>query len=98
MLFEHITIVTIITGIDITDITVIDIITGTIERNFLVKRAAVVYRSRRPFMFPADHRMFVFFKQQNQRIVLDNEPSSTGRHKLFGEMSAPTSGGVGGWG
>jgi hypothetical protein len=33
MLFEHITIVTIITGIDIT---VIDIITGTIERNFLV--------------------------------------------------------------
>jgi hypothetical protein len=55
MLFEHITIVTIITGIDITDITVIDIITGTIERNFLVKRAAVAYRSRRPFMFPADH-------------------------------------------
>jgi hypothetical protein len=34
MLFEHITIVTIITGIDITDITVIDITTGTIERNF----------------------------------------------------------------
>ena len=55
MLFEHITIVTIITGIDITDITVIDIITGTIEGNFLVKRAAVAYRSRRPFMFPADH-------------------------------------------
>jgi hypothetical protein len=53
MSFEHITIITVITGI--TDITVIDIITGTIERNFLVKRAAVAYRSRRPFMFPADH-------------------------------------------
>jgi len=53
MLFEHITIVTIITGIDITDITVIDIITDTIERNFLVKRAAVAYRSRAALMFPA---------------------------------------------
>ena len=35
MSFEHITIITVITGI--TDITVIGIITGTIERNFLVK-------------------------------------------------------------
>jgi hypothetical protein len=35
MSFEHITIITIITGI--TDITVIGIITGTIERNFLMK-------------------------------------------------------------
>jgi len=34
MLFEHITIITIITGI--ADITVIG--TGTIERNFMVKR------------------------------------------------------------
>jgi len=33
MSFEHITIITIITGIDITDITVIGIITGTIEHN-----------------------------------------------------------------
>jgi hypothetical protein len=37
MSFEHITIITIITGIDITDITVIGIITGTIERNLLVR-------------------------------------------------------------
>jgi hypothetical protein len=35
MSFEHITIITVITGI--TDITVIGIITGTIELNFLVK-------------------------------------------------------------
>jgi hypothetical protein len=52
MSFEHITIITIITGIDITDITVIGIITGTIERNLLVRgRCGHIVRGG-PLMLP----------------------------------------------